>query len=79
MLSARPQARLLAGARDERTLAAVACMPLFGLAAHPDHGDAMPLPLRWCRGDRLHFEGSYELVRACNPAKQRLEGQKDAS
>src|SRR5215475_3945374 len=35
----------------------------------------MPLPLRWCRGDRLLFEGSDELVRACNPAEQRLDGQ----
>jgi hypothetical protein len=31
MPNARDQARQTTGARDERTLSAVACMPLFGL------------------------------------------------
>ena len=47
-----------------RGLLRVGCMPRLGLAEHPDQDYAVPLPLLLRRGNRLHFEGFYELIRA---------------
>ncbi len=59
-----------------RTLAArgllrIGCMLWSGLAAHPDQDYAVPPRLSLRRGNRLHFQGFYELVRAWNPASSK--------
>jgi hypothetical protein len=45
----RVRRRQTAEARDERTLSAVACMPLFGQVVAPD-----PVMVRWYRPPVLH-------------------------
>ena len=47
-----------------RGLLRIGCMLWSGLAAHPDQDYAVPLRLSLRRGNRLCFQGFYELVRA---------------
>ena len=59
----RPYGQLRLG-HQPRGLLRIGCMLWSGLAAHPDQDYAVPLRLSLRRGNRLCFQGFYELVRA---------------